>query len=126
MDFLAELAQQLYERRHRAVVVPFRDCSGLDFQPTEQDCHANVGHWCRIHPEQEPVRGWLVIEHLDRGYCRFVAHSVVGDQNGRLLDLTPPGVAQRYPFLPHPYTGEEFLLLLSRRCLIHIDHRFRP
>jgi hypothetical protein len=35
LDFLGELAQQLYERRHQAIPVPFRDCSGPDFSPVE-------------------------------------------------------------------------------------------
>src|SRR4051794_31432525 len=93
LDFLTELAQQLYERRHEALRVPFRDCCGPDFKPVKQDCHRNVDVWCRLHPEQQPVRGWLVIQRPDRGYCRFVAHSVIGDEEGRLFDLTPPGVA---------------------------------
>jgi hypothetical protein len=63
-----------------------------------------------------------VIEHLDRDYCRFVAHSVVRDEQGMLFDLTPPGLAGRHPFLQHPYTAEEFVLMLARRGLVHIDH----
>ena len=63
-----------------------------------------------------------MIEHLDRGYCRFVAHSVVRDPQGGLFDLTPSRAPVRYPFLMHPYTGEEFVLMLSRRGLIHIEH----
>jgi hypothetical protein len=47
-DHLLNLAKTLYEHRHDAVGVPFRDCSGPDFQPVEQDCHSNVDHWCRL------------------------------------------------------------------------------
>jgi hypothetical protein len=36
-----------------------------------------------------------VIEHLARGYYRFVAHSVVRDEVEWLFDLTPPGVAEQ-------------------------------
>jgi len=75
-DYLRDLAKTLYERRHEAVRVSFRDCSGPDFQPIEQDCHANVDRWGRVHPEQEPVRGWLVIERLDRGYCAGSARTL--------------------------------------------------
>jgi hypothetical protein len=123
-NYLRGLAKTLFELRHEAVTVPFRDCSNPNFQPVEQNCHDNVDHWCRLHPAQEPVRGWLVIEHPDRGYCRFVAHAVVRDPQDGLFDLTS-GAAEHYPFLQHPHTGEEFVLLLSRSGLIHIDHRLR-
>lgn len=122
MDFLRELARELFGRRHEAISVPFRDCTAADFEPTRQDCHGNVARWGRLHPDHQPMRGWLVIEHLDRGYCRFVAHSVVRDEQGRLFDLTPPGMAARYPFLQHPYTAEEFVLMLARSGLVHLDH----
>jgi hypothetical protein len=125
VDFLGDLARELFERRHDAAPVPFRDCSGPDFEPTRQDCHGNVDRWVRLNPDCQPIRGWLVIEHLDEGYCRFVAHSVVRDAVGRLFDLTPPGMAARYPFIQHPHTGEEFTLMLARRGLVHIDHHLR-
>jgi hypothetical protein len=63
-----------------------------------------------------------VIEHPERGYCRFVVHSVVRDEQGQLFDPTPPGTGEQYPFLPHPYTAEEFVLMLARRGPDHIDH----
>jgi hypothetical protein len=84
-----------------------------------------VDRWVGLQPEHQPVRGWLVIEHFDQRYCRFVAHSVVRDEQGRLFDLTPPGIAQRYPFLQHPYIGEEFVLMLARHGMIYIDHHLK-
>jgi hypothetical protein len=123
MEYLQELARTLFERRHEAVRVPFRDCSGPDVQPVIQDCHRNVGVWCRARPQTRPVRGWLVLERYPcSDVCRFVAHSVV-DEHGVLFDATPLGAAKHYPFLRHPHTDEEFILMLSRRGLIYIDHR---
>ena len=110
VDYLTELAQQLYERRHQAELVPFRDCSGPDFSPLEQACHSNVDHWCTCHPNHQPVRGWLLHESwLPQGFCRFAAHSVVQDEHGELFDLTPPRAVRKYPFLRHPLTDEEFV-----------------
>jgi hypothetical protein len=126
MDFLQELAQGLYERRDQAVLVPFRDCSGPGFTPVAQDCHRNVDLWCRARSEHKPVRGWLVLEgYPDPDVWRFVAHSIVEDQRGRLSDPTPSIAAQKYPFLRAAMAEDEYLLLLSARGLIYVDHR-RP
>lgn len=124
VDFLTEVARQLYERRHQAVLVPFRDCAGPDFQPVEQACHSNVDEWCLSHPTHRPVRGWLVYESwLAQGFCRFAPHSVVLDQHGELFDLTPTRAVQKYPFLRDHLTDEEFVLMVSSRRLVHLDHR---
>lgn len=126
MDFLAELAQQLYERRHQAVLVPFRDCSGPDFSPVEQACHSNVDRWVRSHPTHRAVRGWFVYESwLPLGLCRFAPHSVVLDEHGELFDLTPTRAVRRYPFLRHHLTDDEILLMVSARRLVHLDHHLK-
>jgi hypothetical protein len=126
LDFLVELAQQLYERRHQAIPVPFRDCAGPDFAPIPQACHANVDEWCKNHPKHRAIRGWLVHESwLPLGFCRFAPHSVALDENGELFDLTPPRAAPRYPFLRNHLTDEEFVLMVSARQLVHLDHRFK-
>jgi hypothetical protein len=124
MDFLEELAKGLYQRRDQAVAVPFRDCSSTDFRPVMQDCHGNVDLWCRVRADHKPVRGWLMLESYPRqGVCRFVAHSVVVDEQGRLFDLTPSSAARKCPFLKEKMSEEEYLLMLSVRRLVHVDHR---
>lgn len=123
MDFLQELAQRLFERRHQAVLVPFRNCSSPGFRPEAQDCHGTVDRWCRAHPSHKPTRGWFVLEGYPQpDICRFVAHSVVEDEQGRLFDPTPPLASRRYRFLKDELTDEEFMLLLSARQLVHVDH----
>jgi hypothetical protein len=124
VDFLTELARQLYERSQEAVLIPFRDCSGPDFLPVEQACHSNVDEWCRNHPKDRAVKGWLVYESwLPQGFCRFGPHSVVLGQHGELFDLTPTRAARRYPFLRNHLTDEEFVLMVSSRKLVYLDHR---
>jgi hypothetical protein len=46
------------------------------------------------------------------------------DENGKLFDLTPTRAAPRYPFLHNHLTDEEFVLMVSARQLVHLDHRF--
>ena len=124
MDYLGELAQRLYERRLQAVLVPFRDYAGPGFRPAAQDCHRNVDLWCRARPVHKAIRGWLVLEGYPRpDVWRFVAHSVVEDQRGRLFDPTPPVAAGKYPFTRTEMVEEEYLLMLSARQLVHVDHR---
>ena len=123
MDFIPELAHRLYERRDQAIVVPCGDCSSADFQPVEQDCHGNVEVWCKAHPGHKPVRGWLVFERYSRpGFCRFIAHSVVEDEQGQLFDPTPTRASRRHPFVRDESVEEEFLLMLAARQLVHLDH----
>ena len=98
--------------------------AGIGFQPGQQDCHTNVERWCHIHPEHKPVRGWLVFEGYTRfGFCRFIAHSVVEDEHGRLFDPTPTRASHRHPFLREEMSEEEYLLVLSARQLDRVDHR---
>jgi hypothetical protein len=123
MDFLADLARRLYDRRQEAVVVPFRNCSSEAFQPAEQDCHRNVDLWCKGHPSHMPVRGWVIFEvYSPLGFCRFISHSVVEDEDGVLFDITPTRASKRYPFLNDEMTEEEYVLLITSRKLVNLDH----
>jgi hypothetical protein len=75
----------------------------------------------------KPVRGWVILEGYPRpDVWRFVAHSVVEDERGRLFDLTPNRAGGQYRFLrDHRLSNEEFILMLSRRQLVWLDHRMR-
>jgi hypothetical protein len=124
MDFVTDLARRLYDRRQQAVVVPFRNCSSEAFQPVEQDCHRNVDLWCKDHPSHTPVHGWVVFEvYTPLGLCRFIPHSVVEDEHGFLFDITPSRASRRYPFLKDELTEEEYVLLITSRQLLNLDHK---
>jgi hypothetical protein len=124
MDFVTDLARRLYDRRQGAVVVPFRNCSSEAFQPAEQDCHRNVDLWCKDHPSHAPVRGWAVFEvYSPLGFCRFIPLSGVEDEAGILFDITPSRASRRYPFLKDELTEDEYVLLITNRQLINLDHK---
>jgi hypothetical protein len=94
------------------------------FQPEPQDCHRNVDLWCQAHPEHKPVRGWLVFEGYTRfGFCRFIPHSVVEDEHGRLFDPTPSRASHRHSFLRDEMSEVKFVLMLSARQLDCVDYR---
>jgi hypothetical protein len=120
---LTALLKSLYARRKEAVVVPYEPRTMTSGPPTERDCHNNVDRWVLEQPDHKSVRGWLVFDRtgdeiarrilslaLPRpvSLCRFTAHSVVEAPGGRLFDLTPSNVSQRYPFLRHQGPDGEF------------------
>jgi hypothetical protein len=57
------------------------------------------------------------------GFCRFIPHSVVEDEEGVLFDITPSRASRRYPFLKDELTEEEYVLLITSRQLLHLDHK---
>ena len=125
--FLKDHAAALYQRRHLAAFVPFVASATPQFQPADNDCHRNVDIWCKLHPDQTPVRGWLLFEVFQHfGFFRFTAHSVVRLPDGTLFDLTPSRASQRYPFLGDHLTEEEYVLLVSSQQIVHLDHPVTP
>ncbi|WOB79900.1 hypothetical protein [Brevundimonas nasdae] len=88
--------------------VEFRD--GEAARPN--DCHANAVRWAAQTPDAIPVHGWLIEAH-DEFQLHIVAHSVVSDERGRLIDVTPMPIASPR-FIPHHGTGDAFFGLLPR------------
>jgi hypothetical protein len=116
-------AARLYERRKDAAVVPFVACPpDSEFQPTEYDCHTNVEEWCRRNPGHMPVRGWLVFDFTPIGFFRFSAHSVVRRPDGRLFDITPSRVDQRYPFLQDEMSPGDYVAVVDGLQIIWLHH----
>jgi hypothetical protein len=56
------------------------------------------------------------------GLCRFIPYSVVEDEDGVLFDITPSRASRRYPFLRDELTEEEYVLLITSRKLVNLDH----
>jgi hypothetical protein len=127
---LERFAQRLYDRRHEAVVVPFRQCSLSEWEPTEGQRHHNADYWALSNPTHKAVRGWLVFDFSNawllglRAVFRFTAHSIIDDGTGTLFDLTPSQASQRYPFLRHEGLEGEFISLVEDHGIVHIDHPF--
>ena len=119
------LATRLYARRKEAVVVSFVECSLGDWKPSEHECHRNVDWWVFNHAGCKAVRGWMFFDfhRTSMGLLpavRFTAHSVVEDSGG-LYDITPSRASQRYPFIKHEGTEEDFISLVEGHRLVHLD-----
>ncbi|WP_395943297.1 hypothetical protein [Brevundimonas sp.] len=104
---------EVYGRRFEAISpkrleVEFRD--GEAARPN--DCHANAVRWAAQTPDAIPVYGWL-IEGQDAFQLRIVAHSVIANGRGQLIDVTPMPIPSPR-FIPHCGTGDAFFSLLPR------------
>ena len=73
-----------------------------DFVPGEI-CHENAKRWIDAHPDHSIVRGWIIVTDF-----LLDAHSVIADDQGALIDVTPRVSQQRLPFIRHPGTEDEF------------------
>lgn len=77
------------------------------------NCHDAVDAWIATHTGTQAMRGWLALELADTS-VRFVAHSLVRDADGTLID---PSFAEGEPalsFVPHPRATGGFFWQLCR------------
>jgi hypothetical protein len=52
-----------------------------------------------------------------------MAHSVLEGLDGVLFDITPSHASQRYTFLSHQGTEEDFVALVEGQQVVRIRHR---
>jgi len=80
---------------------------GPDWLPLAHHCHANVKIWVKHSPAHKRVKGFVIFGPI-AGVCRVMAHSLVEIDDGTLVDITPHGASQPYPFVRHNGSDEEF------------------
>lgn len=120
------LLKGLYRRLAEAVVAPFVGVSIGDWKPSEGLCHHNVTAYVEEDKDCRAVRGWLVFNYNKDTMglvpvVRFTAHSLVERKDGSLIDITPSRASQRYPFLRHDGTEDEFLRLVQENNIVNLD-----
>jgi hypothetical protein len=116
------LAARLYERRNEAVSIRRVRMRGGDWQPDPNQCHRNVTLWCGWYPIYTAVRGWLVADYVDIGRYRFFAHSIVENETGDLMDITPNPASWSYPFLKHDPADGDFADIIEEQKTICVTH----
>ncbi|MBN3785562.1 hypothetical protein [Burkholderia sp. Ac-20353] len=77
------------------------------------NCHDAVDAWIATHTGAQAVRGWLALE-LDGAPVRFIAHSLVRNSDGTLIDPTFAEGEPALAFVPHPRATGGFFSLLCR------------
>lgn len=100
-----------------------------DWSPLRNCCHENAESFAEKDSSYIPIHGWLILDATAAiGFVRFVAHSVVQDANGNLLDITPTDENfTLYPFIRSNLTTDDYIDAIneliqaygSSNCLDH-------
>jgi hypothetical protein len=110
---LQKIAIDAIGRRSTAETYQSRDVKlldntgGPDWLPLAHHCHANVKTWVHYSPNHKRVRGFVLFGPMFDVW-RVMAHSLVEFDDGTLIDITPHGASQAYPFVRHLGSDEEF------------------
>ena len=120
-EYLQAYATRLFERRDEGIIPIKLKVSIGDWQPIVNKCHQNVTDLCDKDNRYTPVRGWLCFDLAPLEQIKFIAHSVVRDEDGTLYDITPVCVPRQYPFIVAEET-EEIYARLNESGITEIDY----
>jgi hypothetical protein len=127
MSELLLLSQSLYRRKSAAQVVDYRH---VDDSYLENFCHKNAADYAAKNPGWKVVHGWLIFDfeadtHGLLTLVQFNPHSILENQDGERLDVTPSRASRRYPFLDHVGTPLDFARIVDGNsiCVIEYDPR---
>lgn len=112
---LVKYAQALYARKHEYQFVP-KDIIELDdWKPLQNQCHSNVLILETYGKGYSAVHGWLYIDFDGAtDFVRFVAHSVLMNSEGKLIDVTPAFAGSaHYPFISANINNVEYEAILN-------------
>lgn len=112
---LAKYAQALYARKHECQLVPKQIIHLDEWQPVQNQCHSNVLILETYGKGYSAVHGWLYIDYDGKAdFVRFVAHSVLINQQGKLIDVTPAFTgSEHYPFISANVSNIEYEAILN-------------
>lgn len=109
VDELSAYAASLFERLPQAEHIPFRAVEINGQAAPQRNCHENARLWSENNPGWVVVDGWLCLEGGPLSpFTIFVAHSVVRDPTGQVVDVTPLIAQEPRPFLPANLPQEDF------------------
>lgn len=112
---LAKYAESLYARKHECQFIP-KEIIQLDgWHPLNNQRHSNVLILEAYGDGFSAVHGWLYLDFNSMtDFVRFIAHSVVCNADGKLIDVTPtfPG-AGHYPFIKANIGSMEYEAILN-------------
>ncbi|WP_157158015.1 hypothetical protein [Bradyrhizobium genomosp. III] len=121
---IEKLIAELHALAATAQVYPFQP---LLAKAKEHDCHRNVDLFVSQNAGHRTVRGWLIFDFRNlfllglQPIVRFTAHSLIENEQGQKIDITPSRASQPYPFIEHPFGETDFMSLVDGRQISHID-----
>lgn len=111
---LAKYAESLYGRKYEGVFVKRESITLDDWQPLRHQCHANAMILETYGQGFSAVHGWLYLDDKNQmDFVRFVAHSVVMNSDGELLDITPAEGIAHFPFITSALSNTEYEDMLN-------------
>lgn len=111
---LAKYAESLYARKHECLWVKRQTIHLEQWQPLQNQCHANAMILETYGQGFSAVHGWLYLDYNSQAdFVRFVAHSVVMNKQGELLDITPAAGVAHYPFITAGLSNTEYETVLN-------------
>jgi hypothetical protein len=117
---LSDYLSRLLRRWAEATIVPRVSVAMEGWAPELNECHANVAKWVEYHAAHKKVHGWLIMDLRATALIGkppiidLLAHSVIENENGDLLDITPvPPESGVYPFLRHAALDSEYETIIG-------------
>jgi hypothetical protein len=102
--------------------VPYVERTLSGWAPMYNECHGNADYWVLNTLNSKSVRGWLFFDMRPLlGFVKFTAHSVIEDQGGMLVDITPSRASQAYPFIRHADDVADFEELVEKYRVTNFD-----
>lgn len=106
-------ARSLYARVHEARILTRVEINSGSWKAQPNMCHHNASALYLHDHKYAPVRGWLYFDLPGLGYVKFVSHSAVMTPEGEIVDITPSGAMQNYPFLEGNLSEEDYQHLVE-------------
>jgi len=107
-DWLVAYVNCLATRLPDAPIVERVEIALPGWRPQRHACHDNACIWADANPGYSVVRGWLHFPLPGARWSRFVAHSVVSDAQGKLIEVTPTPLPPIYRFVPADLSDDEY------------------
>jgi len=100
-QLLLKYGHCLLSKIEEAQFLPFLDVLINGEMAKKKDCHRNAMCFSEENKSFRLVHGWLIIDPRPKfNSIKFIAHSVVMNTDGNLIDITPSDASDSYLFLP--------------------------
>ena len=111
LEEIKSYAEFLYKNLSRAIIPPFKSVTIYGKTPKVRECHINAQNFVAENPDYSIVYGWLCRDASNPYQFLFLAHSLVKDRDGNLLEITPMQTFEPIPFLESQISDDDYEVL---------------